>query len=167
MERDWSETSLPKLCDHIVNVHHTFLRRELPRIGGMLTEVEARHGEALPRLEDLAAEFDTLRESLVEHMDEEERGLFLLCHSLGEESGELPPDVPGQLFAHEVAHDSVGEALASMRELGDDYDAEAALSTGHGVLLTALNGLERELHQHIHEENNVLFPRLRAYLDET
>lgn len=166
VERDWRQTSFRELSDHIVNVHHAFLRRELPRIGAMIVRVTARHGETLPALEQLEGEFDELREHLLEHMDREEEDLFLVCRTLDEDDGDVAPVLSQQLATHEVAHDTVGKALLRLRELGGDYRAETALCTSHGVMLKSLSGLEQELHQHIHEENNVLFPRLRARLSE-
>lgn len=49
-----------------------------------------------------------------------------------------------------------------MRELAADYDSGRALGGTHRALLDALRRLELDLHQHVHEENNVLFPRARA-----
>lgn len=162
-ERDWREAPFAELCDHIVDEHHAFLRRELPHIEELLAKVASRHGETVPTLEPLQAEFKTLHADLIDHIDREEQGLFPLCRNLDGtrelESGAMP-----QLEMHEAAHSNVGAALARMRELGGGYDVSAALCTTHGVLLESLRGLEVDLHQHIHEENNVLFPRLRGEL---
>lgn len=164
-ERDWREVPFTELCDHIVSVHHTFLRRELPRIEELLEKVVSRHGETVPTLPQLQAEFKTLHADLIDHIDREEQGLFPLCRGLDGDA-ELSPEAVPQLGMHEAAHSNVGEGLARMRELAGGYDTSAALCTTHGVLLEALRGLEVDLHQHIHEENNVLFVRLRGGLGE-
>lgn len=166
-ERDWRDASLSELCDHIVDAHHAFLRRELPRIGDLLAKVAGKHGKALPPLKTLEARFGDLHEDLIKHIDQEEEGVFLLCRSLEQDSGDPPPIASPQLGMHEAAHEDVGQALAVIRELSDDYDHERAFCTSHRVLLESLRALERDLHQHIHEENNVLFPRLRERLGET
>lgn len=70
------------------------------------------------------------------------------------------------LAAHEEDHHEVGAALKEMRGLCDDYRPERALCGTHRVLLHSLHELELDTHQHVHEENNVLFPRVRELLDE-
>ena len=163
-ERDWQEASFVELCDHIVDVHHAFLRRELPHIDELLAKVVDRHGDTLPTLKELETRFTDLREELIDHIDREEEGLFPFCRSF-EGEAEAEAILP-QLGMHESAHATVGQALASMRELTDGYRPDQALCTTHRVLLESLHDLERDLHQHIHEENNVLFPRLGARLGE-
>lgn len=164
-ERDWREAPFGELCDHIVSVHHAFLRRELPRIEELLGKVVSRHGEAVPTLPQLQEEFQTLHADLIDHIDREEQGLFPLCRGLDGDR-QLSPEAMPQLGMHEAAHSNVGETLTRMRELAGGYDTSAALCTTHGVLLEALRGLELDLHQHIHEENNILFVRLRGGLGE-
>lgn len=161
-ERDWGEASMADLCGHIVDVHHAYLRQELPQIGMLLTKVVDRHGDALPALRELQLQFAGLQAELIDHIDREEERLFPLCRRLdvGVDAGAVMPE----LGMHESAHAKVGDTLALMRELAGGYRPEQALCTTHGVLLASLGELELDLHQHIHEENNVLFPRLRDLL---
>lgn len=159
-ERDWREATMTELCDHIVEVHHAYLRRELPQIDGLLTKVVDRHGGRAPELERLQARFGELNGALIDHIDSEEQTVFPLCRSL--ESGGEARIVPRGLGVHEAEHAAVGQALRSMRELTGGYDPEQAFCTTHRVLLGSLQELEADLHQHIHEENNILFPRLQA-----
>lgn len=163
-ERDWRRAPLSDLCDHIVDVHHAYLRRELPRIDEMLARVVERHGEKAPELGELQARFRALRTELTDHIDSEEEALFPFCRDFEQQSGDesaLP-----RLDMHEAAHTAVGETLTDMRELTGGYQPGQAYCTTHRVLLASLQELERDLHQHIHEENNVLFPRLRERFDE-
>ena len=162
-ERDWSEASLSELCDHIVDVHHAYLRSELPRIAELLAKVAAKHGGRRPQLHEMESEFAALHAGLIDHIDREEQGVFLLCRSLDRDDPGLPAVSP-QFGMHEAAHEKVGETLARIRELAGGYEAEAGegLCTSQRVLLQSLSDLERDLHLHIHKENNVLFPRVRA-----
>jgi regulator of cell morphogenesis and NO signaling len=66
------------------------------------------------------------------------------------------------LQKHEHDHEHVGDSLTALRELASDYRTDGALCGTHRALLDALRSLEQDLHQHIHEENNVLLPRVRA-----
>jgi iron-sulfur cluster repair protein YtfE (RIC family) len=60
-------------------------------------------------------------------------------------------------------HEATGDALSALRELCGGYDRERALCATHRTLLGSLRALELDLHQHVHEENNVLPARAGAY----
>ena len=154
-ERDWTQVPLPELCDHIVSIHHDRLREELPRLDGLLEKVVRAHGDERPELAELRDTFVALRSELEEHITTEETQLFPLVRSGG------PYDVD-QVGALEHDHEWAGSALAKLRDLSDGYDLDHALCNTHRATLEGLRELELELHQHIHEENNVLFPRALA-----
>jgi regulator of cell morphogenesis and NO signaling len=149
---DWATAPLDELVRHIVDEHHAKLRTELPRISGLLEKCVRAHGQELPSLAELRAAFEQLRGTLELHMDEEEQVLFPAL-------ADADPDEVGRL---EHDHDAVGSSLLRLRELGGDYDSGTALCNTHRATLSALAELELDLHQHIHEENNILFPRALA-----
>ena len=99
--------------------------------------------------------FVALRTDLEAHLAAEEELLFPLVRSDG-------PYDAAQLDELEHDHEWAGTALARMRGLTDGYDLDGALCNTHRAALDGLRELELDLHQHIHEENNVLFPRLLA-----
>ena len=154
-ERDWSTAPLAELCDHIVAEHHDRLRVELPRLDGLLERVVRAHAEERPSVEQLRDTFVALRTDLEGHLAAEEELLFPLVRSDG-------PYDAAQLDELEHDHEWAGTALARMRALTDGYDLDRALCNTHRAALDGLRELELDLHQHIHEENNVLFPRLLA-----
>lgn len=158
-EFDWRRASLGELCDHIVECHHEGLRRELPRIEELLATVVRIHGPSHAGLLDLQRVFAGLSEELLPHLESEERVLFPAARGL--EVDGAPVDEPW-LEKHEHDHEHVGDSLTALRELTSDYRTDSALCSTHRALLGALQSLERDLHQHVHEENNVLFPRIRA-----
>jgi regulator of cell morphogenesis and NO signaling len=152
---DWSAAPVGELCDHIVEVHHDGLRRELPRLADLLAKCERAHAAERPELASLNSTFQELRIELEHHMLHEERELFPACRS-GEP---LDETLVGHL---EDEHASAGAALVAMRELSGGFDAGSALCNTHRVALDGLRELELDLHRHIHEENNILFPRVLA-----
>jgi regulator of cell morphogenesis and NO signaling len=156
---DWRRASIAELCEHIVTAHHDALRAELPRIDGLLGTVVRVHGARHPELHDLQRLFGTMRHELEAHIETEERALFPACRAAEAGSATVDEDL---LASHEHEHSDTGDALAALRELTNDYDTSATLCGTHRRLLDALHRLELDLHQHIHEENNVLFPRARA-----
>lgn len=156
---DWRRASIAELCDHIVAAHHDRLRAELPRIEELLSTVVRVHGLHHPELHDLQRLFGAMRGELESHIETEERVVFPICRRA--EADHAPVD-EGVLALHEEEHAETGDALVALRELAHDYDTTSALCGTHRRLLDALQRLELDLHQHIHEENNVLFPRARA-----
>jgi regulator of cell morphogenesis and NO signaling len=154
-ERDWTQVPLPELCDHIVTAHHDRLRRELPRLDGLLEKVVRAHADERPELSELHETFSALRTDLEEHLATEEEKLFPLVRSGG-------PYEAAQVAELEHDHAWAGAALARLRELSNGYDLDGALCNTHRATLDGLHELELDLHQHIHEENNVLFPRALA-----
>lgn len=153
--RDWPTAPLAELCAHIVEEHHARLRWDLPRIAELAECTAAVHGGGLPALHELHAEFERLRAELEEHMADEERDLFPRLV----DGGTIDRTQLDQLIEE---HDTVGLRLRRLRELAGDYVTEDALCNTHRGLLQGLHGLEHDLHQHVHEENNILFPRALA-----
>lgn len=157
---DVTRASVGELCDHIVSAHHERLRRDLPVIADLIATVVRVHGVQRPELRDLQRVFATMRTSLEAHMALEEEVLFPACHAA---EARVRAGVDEALLAeHEADHDEVGESLVALRELCGGYGAKRALCGTHRVLLESLQELELDLHQHVHEENNILFPRVRA-----
>lgn len=162
-QRDWREASLTGLCEHIVEVHHNGLRRHLPRVGELLSSVMRVHGPVHLRLRELPETFAALRGELEPHLELEEQVLFPACREL--EAGTRTALDEALLGILEHDHREVGDALAKLRELTDGYDPSGALCRTHHHLLDALRALELDLHQHVHEENNILLPRIRSILN--
>lgn len=153
----WDEAPLEKLVKHIVTTYHRTLREELPRLDAMACRVAEVHGAKDPEvLSELAAVVKELRRELEEHMAKEEQILFpLLCAGLG-------PDAEGPMEVMEFEHESVERALRRLRELTGGYRVPEAACTTWRALWHGLAALEAPMHDHIHLENDILFPRARA-----
>ncbi|MBL7648032.1 MAG: iron-sulfur cluster repair di-iron protein [Candidatus Hydrogenedentes bacterium] len=159
---DAAAMPLDALCDHIVERHHDYLRRELPRLMQMADKVAKVHGDNDPRLEGVAETLRGLAGELEVHTMKEERVLFPVIRELARREG-LPPMPFGTLanpiHAMEADHDGAGDGLARLADLTDDYTPPEWACNTYQALLDGLHDLEMDLHQHIHKENNVLFPR--------
>jgi regulator of cell morphogenesis and NO signaling len=166
---DPTAISLTELCEHIVARHHEYLRTELPRIAQMSNKVASRHGDHYPWLIELDAVFKALEEELTLHMMKEEQILFPAIRDL--EAGRPAQSSCGGHLAAPIAmmeheHDDAGRALERMRELSGGYKPPADACNTFLALLDALAVLETDLHQHIHKENNVLFPKAMALVPD-
>lgn len=159
-----ADASLRELIDHILDTHHVYLERELPRIETTLDKVLMVHGAKHPELRELSANFRALRAELEDHMAKEEQILFPMIQSL--EASRDPRalhcgSMQGPITVMEHEHDAAGAALRRMRELTDGYTPPADACASFTGLYGGLAALERDLHRHIHKENNLLHPRAK------
>ncbi|MBD3160532.1 MAG: iron-sulfur cluster repair di-iron protein [Candidatus Latescibacteria bacterium] len=156
-DRNWAEAGSAELVEHILSAHHEFLRRELPRLDSLTEKVLDAHGENHPGLSDVRRTFLALRGELEMHMSKEEQVLFPAIVGRGESLPEGALDAPIRVMEHE--HVSAGRALEALGELTDDYTPPEDACNTYRAMLDAIAELTRDLHRHIHEENNILFPR--------
>jgi regulator of cell morphogenesis and NO signaling len=155
---------LPELIRRIVETYHADLREELPRLGQMVEKVLNVHGARHPEIAPLAVTYRALRAELEMHMLKEEKVLFPYIEKLESLAAAGQPlaahpfiDAPIGMMEHE--HDDAAQALARMRELTVGYTPPADACNTFRGLYHGLAELEKALHEHIHLENNVLFPR--------
>jgi regulator of cell morphogenesis and NO signaling len=153
---------LAELVDHIVGTHHAYLHEELPRIDALTLKVASVHGQANPSLHNVRECFVECREELEAHMIKEEHVLFPMIREL-----EAPTccacgtrrSISGPIRMMEAEHDSAGDALERMHALTDGYTPPEDACNTYRAMLDALATFERDMHEHVHKENNVLFPR--------
>lgn len=162
---DADAMGLAELADHIVRTHHAYLKEELPRLDAMTQKVCAVHGKGEPRLLEIREIFLALEAEMTQHMMKEEQVLFPMIRQL-EQSEALPSFHCGSLanpirmMEHE--HDNAGFALEGFRSLSDGYTPPDWACNTFRALYDALAHLEADMHQHVHKENNVLFPKAIA-----
>ncbi len=164
-ERDWTQASLTELADHIEATHHAYLRDELPRLGLLAAKVADVHGGEQPHLRDINGVFVELRAELESHMMKEEHILFPICRQLDRSAGPQAfhcGSVANPIRVMEHEHDNAGRALEQLRELTAGYQPPQSACNSYRALYDGLATLEQDLHQHIHKENNILFPRAIA-----
>jgi regulator of cell morphogenesis and NO signaling len=154
--------SLAELCDHIERAHHDYLREELPRLDFMTRKVAAVHGDHEPRLIELRQVFESFNGEIASHTREEEESVFPSIRTLESASGDTnaaTSRLEASLEKLEAEHDNAGAALARFKELTDGYTPPEWACNTFRALYDGLAQLERNMHQHVHKENNVLFPR--------
>lgn len=150
---DWTQRPLPALIDHILGRFHEPLRTQVPELERMAARVEAVHADKPDCPRGLAAHLAAVREALELHMQKEEQVLFpMIARGHGAHAA-----APVSVMERE--HDEHAESLRRTRELTGDMVPPPHACTTWRALYAGLEALERELMEHIHLENNVLFPR--------
>jgi regulator of cell morphogenesis and NO signaling len=153
-EARWDQAPLGDLVEHILAAYHKPLKEELPRLEAMARKVVDVHRDKQPEtLPELLSVYLGLKAELEQHMAKEEQILFPMIQS---GQGSM---ATGPISVMEHEHDSAGGALRRLRELASDYEVPAEACNTWRALWHGLAALEESLHQHIHLENNILFPR--------
>lgn len=169
VETDFQAASLAELIDHILTNHHVFTKAEMLRLQALLTKVVDVHGENHPELHRVESTFHGLCRELNPHMFKEEQILFPYILELERAHTQKRPmpfapfgTVNNPVRMMIMEHDTAGEILRQLRNLTTDYAAPADACISYQTLYSALQEFEADLHQHIHLENNILFPRAVA-----
>lgn len=154
------------LTQYIVNNHHSYVRESLPRITAHVNKISERHGDRYPFLYEVNHLFLHVTEEMTSHMEKEEKILFPLIKYLADckRFEERPKNegygtVKSPILKMEQEHDSAGEALYKIREITNNYTLPADACTTYNITYKELEEFERDLHKHVHLENNILFPR--------
>lgn len=164
--KDWTKESLANLTKHIVATHHAYCKDELPRLSGLAMKVVKVHGGTNPELALIRARLAELAEELTDHLAEEEVVVFPMIVKLEAEKvgadvepEESPVSVGNPLALLIQEHDHAGVLLAEIRSLSSDFTAPGYACTTYHAFFEGLKEFERDLHRHVHLENNILFPR--------
>lgn len=166
---DFANGERGNLIEHIVTTHHAYVKQELPRLHQLLNKVVSVHGKAHPELGQIQQAFQGMSAELISHMMKEEHILF--PHIVAVEdaiSRGLPKPKPvfgtvaNPVHMMELEHDSAGAALKLISEISGNYTPPGEACFRYKTLYTALKEFESDFHQHVHLENNILFPRAIA-----
>lgn len=161
-----------RLISHIVLKHHQYVLQSMPLIEDHLTKVAAKHGLHYPFMYEVLDLFTQLKQELYMHLQKEERILFpriqelLSLHRFHQKRPIDPAYVNGPVEVMEHEHDHAGDIMYRIRELTGNYAAPEGACTTFRLVLEELKAFEADLHQHVHLENNILFPRAGTMLSE-
>ena len=155
-----------KLITHIVETHHVFTKSEMERLQSLADKVLAAHGGNHPELIHVDELLARLGAELTPHMMKEEQVLFPYIVAMETAANQNRPvpfapfgtvNNPIRMMMRE--HDAAGELMRELRALTSDYKVPADGCISYRTLYQALEHFEQDLHQHIHLENNILFPK--------
>jgi regulator of cell morphogenesis and NO signaling len=163
---DFENLALGALVDYIIQTHHAYVKKELPQIFGYLEKVASKHSDRHPELIKIFQLFAAVKEEMEGHMKKEEIILFprikeLEKHVKGEPErfGVNITYLQSPITIMEQEHDHAGTLLYEIRTLTNNYTPPEDACTTYKLSFAALQAFELDLHQHVHLENNILFPK--------
>lgn len=166
---DLERYSLTRLIQHIVRTHHQTVRQELPRFVELSQRIAAKHGGKAPYFREIAELTEQLGHEMFAHLAKEEQMLFPYIVRL-EEAAQGPSGVPTACFptvAQPISvmlreHDSAEGIMAQIRELTNGFEPPNWACPRNIAFHASLAAFEKDLRQHVHVENDLLFPQAIA-----
>ncbi|WP_017153381.1 iron-sulfur cluster repair di-iron protein [Bacillus bingmayongensis] len=162
-EINWKTASYSELIDYILNKHHRYLNEELPLLSPYVTKVLRVHGAGQPHLAQIHKLFHELKTELEQHLIKEETEDFPLILAF-----EQNPTDENYMKLRKVVdeleneHDHAGDIIKELRKVTNDFTPPVGACGTYRLVYQRLEALESDLFEHIHLENNVLFPRAIA-----
>lgn len=164
--QDYNKWELDFLADYIVNTHHRYVKENAETIYGLAVKVAQHHADNHPELNRLAQSVHHFLQDLLDHTVKEEKILFPAIkegvakkkdpsYNLSTQSGFIKQPIMMMEREHEIA----GEDLTYFRKLTNNYTLPADACNSYNYLFEKMKEFEDDLHQHIHLENNILFPK--------
>lgn len=163
---DYNNWPLDKLSEHIVTTHHQYVVGALPMLYELTAKVARVHGDKHPELLKIAQHFNAVAQELEMHMQKEEGMLFPYITKMAQaqRNGSAMPipvfgTIENPIRMMDAEHESAGGGMESIAELSDNYTPPLDACTSYRVLFAKLSEFEQDLHQHVHLESNILFPK--------
>jgi regulator of cell morphogenesis and NO signaling len=165
--RNWSSESVTELANYIEKTHHSFMKEQFPRLERLLEKTlsahKEKHSQMLTELKETCA---ALKSEIELHLAKEEQILFPFIRqidSFQQNQTDRPElhcgSIENPIGQMEYEHKNAGTALDKMRRITSDYKLPDDACNTFRSLYDGLKALEADLHEHIHLENNILFPR--------
>lgn len=163
---NYNSWELDFLTEHIINVHHSYVEENIPLLlqySERVAQVHGSHYTELLEIRDLVKE---VAGELSAHMKKEELILFPFVKKMVQakrENSPLPPahfgTVDNPIKMMETEHEDAGELLRRISVLSNNYTPPQGACNTYRAFYAKLEEFEQDLHQHVHLENNILFPK--------
>jgi regulator of cell morphogenesis and NO signaling len=147
------------LSDYIINVHHSFVRKSIPALSEYTQKIALVHGDHHPELREVADLFLGLAKELSAHLEKEEEVLFPAIKQVFTGSSKAAGIVRDELNGYTEEHEAAGAAMDRINEITNAYALPSDACNSYRVAFDLLQKFEDDLHNHVHLENNILFPK--------
>lgn len=163
---DFASWPLDLLLDYVLKIHHRNIRANGPRIAELLNKVVTAHAEKHPELLQVQELFLGSLNDLLSHLLKEEDVLFPYLYDLFNASASDTEierfhcdTIQHPINAMELEHSGEGERYENISKLTNRFTAPDDACASYRLVLRQLQQFEAALHEHIHLENNIIFPR--------
>lgn len=167
---EFDEWAIDFLADYILNIHHRYLNKALPEVNEYVNRFLKGHSKKFPELAELETIMQRMMKEIPPHMKKEEEVIFpyikQIYHAWRHRESYASLLIrtlrkPVEEVMH-GEHESVGKQLRRMREITHNYSFPADSFIAHRIAFAKLQEMDNDLVQHIHLENNILFPKAIA-----
>ncbi|WP_096156734.1 MULTISPECIES: iron-sulfur cluster repair di-iron protein [Bacillus] len=159
---DWQLASFEEIIDIIIQKHHQFLQEELPALSPYVTKVLRVHGHHQPHLAEIHSLFYELKKELEQHTIKEETVIFpAIMEAERTEVLQATEELASKIKELEDEHDAAGDIMKRLREITNDFQPPEGACGTYQLVYRRLAAIEDDLFNHVHLENNVLFPKAR------
>lgn len=165
-DTNWVSAALAELTRHIREKHHRYVRESIPRVQALAAKVKSKHGPKHPELAEIESLFTRVGQEMIMHMQKEEQVLFPYIDAMekaAQGQGTVEPPffrtVKNPVHTMMQEHDAAGELVKQIRKASSEYAPPSDACPSFQALYRDLQKFETDLHQHVHLENNILFPR--------
>ncbi|GAB6283724.1 MAG: iron-sulfur cluster repair di-iron protein [Ignavibacterium sp.] len=162
---NFNNWELDFLSEYIINVHHSYVRNNIPLITSHSEKVVVKHSEHHPEVIKVKGIFDEVKMELLSHLNKEEQILFPYIKSLVT-AKKMNTKVQAQfgtianpIRMMETEHENAGNAFHLIYRLTNNYTIPPDACNTFVLFYKELDAYEKDLHKHIHLENNILFPK--------
>ncbi len=161
----FSDMTAEQLISYILIHHHFYVKQSMPTIFSHLDKVATKHGDRFPYMKKVEDLFVIIMREMSLHMEKEESILFPRIRETenlikaGRSSEIQHGHIKFPIAAMEADHEEAGDILYQIRTLTNNYTPPQDACTTFKVTLAELKEFEKDLHEHVHLENNILFPR--------
>ncbi len=163
---DYNSWKLDFLTDHIINVHHHYVEESSPQLLQYSKRVNHVHGHHYTELGEIESLVTQVVQAMAAHQKKEELVLFPFIKKLviaERDNTELPTvhfgTVENPIKMMEEEHEVAGEIMRKIAKLSNNYTPPEGACNTYRAFYAKLDEFEQDLHQHIHLENNILFPK--------
>ena len=159
---NYDQWELDFLADYIVNQYHTYTKSMLPRVMEFANKVVEAHGDRHPETLLIAQKWRELGQEMTAHLQKEEQVLFPFIKNLvqGKKEAWRPIGSVRQIIQRmEVEHEAVGEYLAEIESLSQEFTPPRDACNTYRALYGYLAEFDQATKKHVHLENNILFPK--------
>ncbi len=171
--QDFNKWELDFLTDYVINTHHRYIKESAPVITDMVRKVATHHEKNHPELTNLQINVQRFLDDMLNHMKKEEEALFPKIKQLiseknnpGKKMNLQPGFVKHATWTMQKKHEVSGEDLQFFRKLTHDYLLPEDARNSYKFLFEKMKEFEEDLIQHIHLENNILFPKAISLEDD-